>query len=94
MKTKDDEIIEVEYFKARVIKTKKGRWYKLGDIIELKHGIFYYKDKPHFESVESKYGKQGIPVHHCRILNYSESIPGYTMNQLINKIGHEFKIIK
>lgn len=76
--------------KIKVKVTKSDGWYKKGEIHTVhNHVSFTFSNGPAFEKGN---GSMGISCIDCIVLNEREEIPEYTIEELQNKVGHEFKI--
>lgn len=77
--------------KIKIKATRTAYWYKKDQVIEVENYIsFAWGGKePHFEI---RHGHGAIPVTDCIVLNGGELIPEYTLEEIMEKLGHEFKI--
>lgn len=80
----------METIKVKI--TQSFAWYKKGEVHEVNNYVCFNwgKGGPHFEESKELFG---IYCKHCEILPLDEQTREYTMEQLFEKIGHEFKII-
>lgn len=80
-----------EKLKVRI--THTNFWYHKDEVHEVfNHVVFgFYRCNACFEK---EYGKYGIELTDCEVLGATPLIPDYTMEELTEKIGHEFKIKK
>ena len=77
-----------ERIKVRI--TETNGWYNKGEIHEVgNYVVFSYFGGASFEVGERW---NGINLSDCVVLTEEESVPEYTMEELAEKIGHQFKI--
>ncbi len=84
--------MEEETIFVIVTSKEKEYWHRYGDVHEVINKIsFDYGDgSAHFEKHK---GHRGISLDDCRVLK-EKPIKEYTIEQLQEKLGEEFKIIK
>ena len=68
----------------------KDKWYKKGEIHEVGNYLSFSwgDDEPHFEQGDRVFG---IPLSSCKVLP-KDYIKEYTMDELIELVGHDFKL--